>query len=102
MAQNISNNFSEVFPKHPHRRVRILLVILSFVVVVSLVVLYQLNKVPKDPPLSPEVVALNKQLASLDLNKQKPLTTEEANRLLRLLDKNDSSSINATSSINKK
>lgn len=102
MAQNISNNFSEVFPKHPYRRVRILLVILSFVVVVSLVVLYQLNKVPKDPPLSPEVIALNKQLSLIDSSNQGKPPTEDTLRLLKLINPQDIASTSKVEDINKK
>jgi hypothetical protein len=84
MAQNISNNFSEVFPKHPHRRVRILIAVLCFVVVVSMVTLYQINKMPKVPPIPPEALAANNQLVSPDIGNIKPLSPEEANSLLKV------------------
>lgn len=84
MAQNISNNFSEVFPKNPHRRVRILIAILCFVFVVSMVTIYQLSKVPKVPPIPPEALAANNQLVSPDIGNVRPLTPEEANSLLKV------------------
>lgn len=45
MPANISNNFPELLPGHPHRRMHILLSILAFVLVVGSVVFYQTRKV---------------------------------------------------------
>ena len=102
MAQNISNNFSEVFPKHPHRRVRILIAVLCFVVVVSMVTLYQINKIPKAPPISPEIAALNKQLSLIDSSNQGKPATEDTHRLLKLIGSQSGVNISATTSIKTK
>src|SRR3989344_7383908 len=44
-TNNFGNNFAEILPDHPHRRMHILLSILAFVLVVGSVVVYQRYRV---------------------------------------------------------
>ncbi len=71
---NFQNNFAEGFSKHPHRRIQILLSILTFVFVVAGITLYQMkltsNVVPSEiitesspspDPRIPGLMAINEK-----------------------------------------
>jgi hypothetical protein len=43
MAAKAPDNFAQIFPEHPHRRVHILISILAFVLVAGSIVVYQIK-----------------------------------------------------------
>ncbi len=48
MPAKAPDNFAQIFPEHPHRRVHILISILAFVLVAGSIIVYQINK-SKEP-----------------------------------------------------